>query len=50
MKNDLLQNHYLELDDLKRLHEKEILTCKIELERAIDLNKLRVCRNYKTFH
>ena len=42
MRNDLLQSHYLEFDDMKRLHEKEILTFKMELERAIEINKLKV--------
>jgi hypothetical protein len=42
MRNDILQNHYLEFDDLKRLHEKEIMTFKMELERALEINKLKV--------
>ena len=42
MRNDLLQSHYLEFDDMKRLHEKELLTTKMELERAIEINKLKV--------
>ena len=42
MRNDLLQSHYLEFDDMKRLHEKELLTIKMELERAIEINKLKV--------
>lgn len=41
MRNDLLQSHYLEFDDMKRLHEKELLTIRMELERAIEINKLK---------
>ncbi len=42
IKNDLIQNHYMEMDELRRMQEKEILTCKMELERAIEINKLKV--------
>lgn len=41
-----MQTHYMELDDLRRAHENEVLTVRMELERAIDINKLKVSYLY----
>ena len=35
------QTHYIEIDELMRIHNKEILACKMDVERAMEIVKLK---------
>lgn len=41
MKNDLQQVHYCEIDDLKRAFDKELLASRMEVERSLEIIKLK---------